>query len=86
MDGKIKELIAIGASFAAHCQSCLEYHVKEAESFGASSEEIKMAIAVGKAVEKGASKKMDDFANEVVGSEIKPQNNICCVNNKSCFS
>lgn len=86
MDGKIKELIAIGASFAAHCQSCLEYHVKEAESSGASSEEIKMAISIGKAVEKGASKKIDDFVKEIVGSEVKPQNDICCVDDSACCS
>lgn len=83
MDIKIKELIAIGASVSGHCQSCLEYHIQEAKNLEASSEEIKMAIAIGQAVEKGATKTMDNFIKEQVGTDIKPENNICCVSNST---
>lgn len=86
MDRKIKELIAIGASVSGHCQSCLEYHIQEAKNLEASSEEIKMAIAIGQAVEKGATKTMDNFIKEQMGADIKPENNICCVNNSTCCS
>lgn len=46
MDEKIKELVAIGASVTGHCQSCLEYHIKEATRLGASSKDIHMAICL----------------------------------------
>jgi AhpD family alkylhydroperoxidase len=83
MDEKIKELIAIGASVTGHCQSCLEYHIKEATRLGVSSKDIHMAIAIGKSLEKGASKVMDNFVKEKIGTDIKPQSNICCVNNST---
>lgn len=67
MNEKIKELIAIGASITAHCQPCLEYHIEQAIKNGASSEEIVAATEVGKTVEKGALKAMDEFIKEQVG-------------------
>ncbi len=64
MEEKIKELIAIGASVTAHCQPCLKYHMEQALNLGISAEEINEAISVGKTVEKGALKAMDNFAKE----------------------
>jgi len=62
LDTRIKELIAVGASVTANCQPCLQYHVSKARESGANDEEIAIAIAVAKAVRKGAAAKMDDFA------------------------
>ncbi len=62
LDTRIKELIAVGASVTANCQPCLQYHVSKARESGADNEEVAIAIAVAKAVRKGASAKMDDFA------------------------
>jgi len=62
LDTRIKELIAVGASVTANCQPCLQYHVSKAREFGADDEEIAVAMAVAKAVRKGAAAKMDDFA------------------------
>jgi AhpD family alkylhydroperoxidase len=62
LDTRIKELIAVGASVTANCQPCLQYHVSKARESGADDEEIAMAVAVAKAVRKGAAAKMDDFA------------------------
>lgn len=64
MNEKIKELIAIGASITAHCQPCLKFHVEQAIKQGATSEEIIAAAEVGKTVEKGALKAMDEFTKE----------------------
>ncbi|WP_455389546.1 carboxymuconolactone decarboxylase family protein, partial [Petrachloros mirabilis] len=50
LDDRIKELIAVGASIAANCQPCLQYHTSEAQKSGAEEEEIKEAIEVGKMV------------------------------------
>jgi AhpD family alkylhydroperoxidase len=62
LDTRIKELISVGASVTANCQPCLQYHVSKARESGAEDEEIAVAIAVAKAVRKGAAAKMDDFA------------------------
>ena len=68
LDTRIKELIAVGASVTANCQPCLQYHVSKAREAGADDEELTMAIAVAKAVRKGASAKMDDFAAKLGGA------------------
>jgi AhpD family alkylhydroperoxidase len=44
---KDKELIATGISVATDCESCMEWHIKQAADAGASSEEIIEAIGVG---------------------------------------
>ena len=68
MDNRTKELIAVGASIAANCQPCLEYHVAKARENGADGREIAEAVGVGKAVRKGAAGKMDQFAATLRGS------------------
>jgi len=68
MDEKTKELIAIGASISGHCQPCFKNHIEQALKLGVSLEEINTAIAVGRMVEKGALKAMDNFAKEQIGS------------------
>jgi AhpD family alkylhydroperoxidase len=65
LDTRIKELIAVGASVTANCLPCLQYHVSKARDCGADDEEVAVAIAVAKAVRKGAAGKMDDFATRL---------------------
>jgi AhpD family alkylhydroperoxidase len=47
LDKKYKEMIAIGISIRINCESCLEWHIKQALDHGASREEILEAIEVG---------------------------------------
>jgi AhpD family alkylhydroperoxidase len=42
-----KELIAIGISIVINCESCLEWHIKQALESGSSHDEIIEAIEVG---------------------------------------
>jgi AhpD family alkylhydroperoxidase len=42
-----KELIAIGISVVINCESCMEWHIKQAMDSGASENEIIEAIEVG---------------------------------------
>lgn len=91
MDEKTKELIAIGASIAVHCQPCLKYHIEQAVKFGVSLEEINTAISVGKTVEKGALKAMDDFAKEQITIQndtdsINTSKDCGCVASSCCLS
>jgi AhpD family alkylhydroperoxidase len=44
---KVKELIAIGISVVTNCESCMEWHIKQAIDDGASHDEIIEAIEVG---------------------------------------
>ena len=66
MDIRIKELIAVGASIAANCKPCLEYHVAKARENGANHHEIAEAVGVGKMVRNGAASKMDQFTSTVL--------------------
>ena len=47
LETKHKELIAIGISIVIDCESCLEWHIRQALNKGASSEQILEAIEVG---------------------------------------
>ena len=88
MNTKTKELIAIGASVAAHCRPCLTYHVAKAKEAGIGKKEISEAIAIGHMVEKGAMSAMRQYSTEVVdvpaGTEAsccgdtKPKGKSCC--------
>jgi len=66
MDEQTKELIAVGASVAGHCQPCLEYHVQAAIELGVTEEEIRQAVEIGHAVEKGAMAAMKKFSATAV--------------------
>jgi len=44
---KNKELIAVGISIVTNCESCLEWHLKQAIDNGATQDEIVEAIEVG---------------------------------------
>lgn len=78
MDEKTKELIAIGAAVAGHCQPCLHYHVAQARGLGVGGEEIREAIEVGQRVERGATAAMRDFAKGVMGVPVT-RSSVCCL-------
>jgi AhpD family alkylhydroperoxidase len=79
MDENTKELIAIGASLAAHCQPCIKFHIEKARKLGIPDDEINEAIAVGRMIQKGAMSAMDRFAESIVAaSENNPSP--CCDN------
>lgn len=44
---KDKELIAIGISIVVNCESCIEWHITQAQKSGATVDEILEAIEVG---------------------------------------
>lgn len=68
MDGRTKELIAIGASVGAHCQPCLTYHVEKARELGIDDNEIRTAIETGHMVEKGAMSAMRKFSANILAA------------------
>jgi AhpD family alkylhydroperoxidase len=52
LDGKTKELIALGIAVAIHCDDCVGFHVKAALEQGASRDEVMEAL--GMAIYMGA--------------------------------
>ena len=77
LDVDTTELVAIGASVAAHCQPCLAYHVTKARELGVADDLIREAIAVGHMVEKGAMSAMREFANSAAAT-LTQQTSACC--------
>ena len=71
-DTRTTELIAIGASVAANCQACLQYHVDKARETGIPPEEIAGAIEVGRMVGKGAAAGMKKFASTLTAVSASP--------------
>lgn len=63
---KQKELIAIGISVVINCESCMEWHIKQAIDDGASEEEIIEAIEVGIEMSGGPGTASARFAMNVL--------------------
>jgi arsenite methyltransferase len=77
LTSRLKELIAIGASVAAHCQPCLTYHVGKARQMGTDDREIGEAVNVGHQVEQGSMSAMRDFAKGLMGSPVQDAPSCC---------
>jgi len=77
LDERTKELIAIGASVAGHCQPCLTFHTARARDLGAPQAAVRSAIGVGRMVEKGAMAAMWEFVEEQAGATA-PRAGACC--------
>ncbi len=69
-DGKLskkqKELIATGISVVINCESCMEWHIKQALDDGATEEEIIEAIEVGIEMSGGPGTASARFAMNVL--------------------
>ena len=63
---KEKELIAIGISVVINCESCMEWHIKQAIDEGASAKEIIEAIEVGVEMSGGPGTVSARFAMSVI--------------------
>ncbi len=63
---KQKELIALGISIVMNCESCMEWHIKQALDDGATQEEIIEAIEVGIEMSGGPGVVSARFAMNVI--------------------
>jgi AhpD family alkylhydroperoxidase len=66
MDDVTRELVAVGASFAARCQPCMRHHLVKAKEAGASKEDIRAAIELGKKISAAGNERMADFVDTVL--------------------
>jgi AhpD family alkylhydroperoxidase len=69
-----KELIAVGISVAINCESCMEWHIKQALNDGASEEMILEAIEVGIEMAGGPGTVSARFARQVLEYYRLPEN------------
>ena len=61
-----KELIAVGISIVINCESCLDWHIREALKSGASEEQVMEAIEVGIEMGGGPATVSSRFALKVL--------------------
>ena len=63
---RYKDLIAIGISIVINCESCLQWHIREALDSGATEEQILEAIGVGIEMGGGPATVASRFALKVL--------------------
>ena len=61
-----RKLVAIGAAGAVNCRPCLEHHVPRGSEAGLSEREIREAIEIGFAVNRGAHAKTKGYVDDVI--------------------
>jgi AhpD family alkylhydroperoxidase len=73
-DNRTTELIAIGASVAASCQSCVEYHLAKAAECGIEQNELAQAVEIGRMVRKGAAANVDRAVDRLLHTDASAAN------------
>jgi AhpD family alkylhydroperoxidase len=68
---KERELVAVGASLAAGCQLCADYHFKKVRKAGATDEEIERAMTDAIAVRDSARKIMERHGLTLLGRKLR---------------
>jgi len=66
LEKKFKEMIAVGISIAVNCESCMQWHIREALSAGATEEQVLEAIEVGMEMGGGPATVSSRFALSVL--------------------
>ncbi len=70
MNERMKELVAMGASAAANCHPCMDYHLAQCDRLGIDREEVAAAVAVGLMVNHSAEKEIRKKSRELLGETI----------------
>ena len=73
-DNRTTELIAIGASVAANCQSCVEYHLGKAAEYGIEQNELAQAVEIGRMARKGAAANVDRAVDRLLHKDASTGN------------
>jgi AhpD family alkylhydroperoxidase len=74
---KEKELVAVGASVAAGCIPCTQYHMKEVRAAGATVEEITHAVDAALCVKGSTREIMEKVAYDALGFSKEEQSSCC---------
>lgn len=71
LTAKEKELVSVGASLAAGCKLCADYHFKKVRRVGATDEEIEKAIFDALAVRDNAKRLMEWHGLKLLGRRLR---------------
>lgn len=74
MTEQIQELIALGASLASNCESCLKFHFKKSKDLGISENDIAQALQIAQNVKQMPAGNMIQLANKLLGVRQAPSN------------
>lgn len=83
MNPQTEELIALGASAAAHCQPCLQHHVAHARELEIPEEDIRHAIEIGRMVSRGAESALCQFEKQLFADQTE-EGSSCCGGSGCC--
>ena len=67
MDKRTKELVAMGASAAANCHPCMDYHLAKCDELGIERSEVAAAVKVGLMVNRGAENAIRKKSRQLLG-------------------
>jgi AhpD family alkylhydroperoxidase len=67
MDGKMKELVDMGAAAAANCHPCMDHHLAKCDELGIDRAEVAEAVKVGLMVNRGAEKAIRRKTRDLLG-------------------
>ncbi len=70
MDERMKELVAMGASAAANCNPCMEFHLSQCDKLAIPREEVAAAVKVGMMVNRGAENAIRKHAKKLLGEAM----------------
>ncbi len=73
MDEQIKELVAMGASAAANCHQCMDYHLAQCDKLDIPREEVAAAVRVGLMVNRGAENAIRKKSRELLGRDFEAE-------------
>ncbi len=73
MDEQIKELVAMGASAAANCHPCMDYHLAQCDELNIPREEVAAAVMVGLMVNRGAENAIRKKSRELLGTVVETE-------------
>lgn len=75
MDPKTKELVAISAAYAANCERCLTYHIRQGIEAGLTAKEILIAVRIAVSVRKSALSFLDDIITQATKESLQEEAN-----------
>jgi len=69
VDDKTRELVSVAASAAGGCHECLKQHVAAARRLGVTTDQLREAVDIARAVRLNVSLGMDTLAESAIQGE-----------------
>lgn len=73
MEDKTREIAAIAASVAGHCQPCLKHHLEKARLLGVPEDDSKVAIRLAMVISGKGDECMQEYADSLLHGLVRPK-------------